>query len=619
MTKLKKLFSSELFWIGSGLVLFLSALTVEYLTRHLSFSVAAMLLYILALVVSGWRVFLDALRGIIRRDLLDEKFLMSIASIGAMIIGDMTEGVAVMLFFLVGEYFEHRAVASSRRSIRSLMSIRPDEATVVTAEGEEVMDAEDVPVGSEIVIRAGERVPIDATVISGGADLDTSALTGEAVPRPVGKGSSVESGSVVIGGVLNCRTVRLAEESAAARILNLVENATERKSKEENFITVFSRYYTPAVVVLAILMAVLPPLLGDSLNFRESVYRALSFLVISCPCALVISVPMAFFGGIGCAASRGILFKGGNTFSALSRADSFVFDKTGTLTTGSFAVTRYEPVNISGEELLFYAASAEYGSTHPIAECIKKLVSDVVKPEEYREIAGKGVISKVNGIQVLVGTEALLMEEGIVPPVLNSEGLSVVCVALDGAYVGRILISDEIKSEAKSALSELNALGVGRTVMLSGDRLVRARKVADELSISEVEAELLPEDKFSRLEEVISTSRGTVFVGDGINDAPSLARADVGVAMGAIGTDSAIEAADVVIMSDSLDRLPTAVRISRKTMRIAKENIIFAIGVKLAVLILSAFGIANMWLAVFADVGVAVIAILNAMRTLRVR
>lgn len=619
MEKIKKLLSSELSRIIVGFLLFLSALTVDYFTRHYSFSLWAFLLYLCALLVSGFSVFFDAARGIIRGDFLDEKFLMSIASVGAVIIGDMTEGVAVMLFFLVGEYFEHKAVARSRRSIRSLMDIRPDEATVITENGEETVDAEDVAIGSQIVVRAGERVPIDSVIISGSADVDTSALTGESIPRAVSVGDSIESGSVVVGGVLTCRTVRLAEESAASRILELVENATERKSREENFITVFSRFYTPIVVGLALVMAIFPPLFSESIGFTESVYRALTFLVISCPCALVISVPMAFFGGIGGAASKGILFKGGNTFSTLAKADSFVFDKTGTLTTGSFSVAKIEALKVSEEELIFYAASAEYGSNHPISECIKALCKNPKKPEKYREIPGKGIVATVDGHIVLVGCGKLMSENGITVPVSNFSDFSTVCVGLDSEFVGYICISDAVKPEARGAIEILSSLGISRTVMLSGDRQNRALDVARHLAITEVHAELLPEDKYTALEKIIAESNRAVFVGDGINDAPSLARADVGIAMGAIGTDAAIEAADVVIMSDSLDRLPTAVKISRKTMRIAKENIFFAIGVKLAVLVLSALGIANMWLAVFADVGVAVIAILNAMRTLKVR
>ncbi|MBQ4071265.1 MAG: cadmium-translocating P-type ATPase [Clostridia bacterium] len=615
------LLKSELARIIIGLSLFVPAFILERVgegaAEHTLY-IISIILYALSLAVAGIPVFLGAFRGIIRRDLLDEKFLMSLASVGAMIIGEMSEGVAVMLFFLVGEYFEHRAVAHSRRSIRALMDIRPDEACVVGEDGEErVMDAEDVEVGSIIVVRAGERVPIDSVVISGSADLDTSALTGESIPRPVCEGSAVEGGAVVVGGVIRCKTLRTADESAAARILELVENANESKSREESFITGFSRFYTPIVVGLAVLVAVFPPLFVDNITFSDSIYSALAFLVISCPCALVISVPMAFFGGIGGAASRGILFKGGNVFSAVARADSFVFDKTGTLTSGSFSVREVVPVGISEEELMYYAASAEYGSTHPLAECIKGAARDAVIPEEYEELAGLGVRATVKGHTVLVGTERLLAGCGVASP--SDTGAATVLVAIDGRYAGKIIVKDEIKSEAESAIRELSALGAKRTVMLSGDKKERAYEVAQALAIDEAVPELLPEEKYRKLEKIIAASSAVCYVGDGINDAPALALADVGVAMGAIGSDSAIEAADVVIMSDDLTRLPLAVRIARKTVRIAKANIVFALGVKLGVMILSVLGLANMWLAVFADVGVAVLAILNSMRTLSAR
>ena len=617
MRKIKSLFSKEIFRISLSLIFFIAALITERLTQHMSFSVEAMLLYIAALLIAGIPVFFDAIRGILRRDLLDEKFLMSIASVGAMIIGDMSEGVAVMLFFLVGEFFEHKAVARSRRSIKALMDIRPDEATVITDGEEMTVDAEDVAVGSEIVIKTGERVPIDAIVISGSADVDTSALTGEPLPRAVGLGDTVESGCVVVNGVLNCRTLRLAEESAAARILDLVENASERKSREESFITVFSRFYTPIVVISALLIAAFLPLFVDGMRWSDSIYRSLSFLVISCPCALVISVPMAFFGGIGGAASNGILFKGGNVFSPLARADVFAFDKTGTLTSGEFSLAKIISYEIDEHELLYYAASAEYGSSHPTAKCIKKAAATAEKPEEYREIAGRGVVAVVNSHTVLVGSLLHLKENGVLPNADNGAASTLIFVAIDGVHRGTLEIRDTVKSEAKTALSCLSTLGIKRKIMLSGDRRENAERVGLELGFDEVCSELLPEDKYENLEKIILTSKSAVYVGDGINDAPSLARCDVGIAMGTIGTDSAIEAADVVIMSDNLEKIPTAVKIARKTMRIAKSNIIFAISVKVLVLIFSALGFANMWMAVFADVGVAVIAILNSMRTLR--
>lgn len=605
----------ELGRIIIGLLLFAAALITERLTEGEGFPVAAFLLYLFSLLVAGLPVFVDAVRGILRRDLLDEKFLMSIASVGAMIIREWSEGVAVMLFFLVGEYFEHKAVSRSRNSIRALMDIRPDEACVLKDGVEETVDADDVAVGSVIVIRAGERVPIDSVVLTGSADIDTSALTGEAIPRPVSCGSHIDGGAVVINGVLTARTLRPADESAAARILELVENANERKSRTENFITAFSHYYTPIIVCIALLLAVIPPIFSW-LTWTDSVYRALMCLVISCPCALVISVPLAFFGGIGGAASKGILYKGGNTFSALAHADTFAFDKTGTLTSGDFSVSSVHPVGISESELLYLAASAEYGSNHPIALCIKNASKESVVPTSVSEKAGKGVFANVGGVHVLVGTPSLLSEYSVKITVENAPA-GAIFVAKNGTFAGYLVISDKIKDEAATAISSLRRCGVTKTVMLSGDRRANAEAVGERLGIDEVFAELLPEEKFEKLEELIKTSRGTVYVGDGINDAPALALADVGVAMGSIGADSAIEAADVVIMSDDLARLPTAVKIARKTVRISTENIVFALGIKIAILTLGILGIANMWLAVFADVGVAALAILNSMRTLR--
>ena len=610
--KLKKYAENDLIRLISGIVLYLSALVFDFF----EFFVTSLVLYIVALLVAGAPVFISAIKGILRRDLFDEKFLMSIASVGAMIIGDMSEGVAVMLFFLVGEIFEHKAVRKSRNSIKSLMNIRPDEATVIIDGSEETLDAEDVAVGSEIIIRAGERVPIDSVVIYGNADLDTSMLTGESVPISVKEGSHIESGSIVMGGVLHARTEKLAEESSAQRILELVENATENKSKEENFITVFSRVYTPIVVGLAVLMALLPPLFTDSIGWSESVYRALTFLVISCPCALVISVPMAFFGGIGGAASCGILFKGGNVFSSLSKSDTFVFDKTGTLTTGKIKVEKVIPYNIEEQKLRYYASNAEYGSIHPISIAIKALCEERGRCESSREIAGKGIIATVDGSEILVGNEALLSDFGIDIPRDFEVGIF---VSVNGAFAGSLILGDSIKENARESLESLKKTGVKKLYMLSGDKKENALKVASDVGIDNVYGDLLPEDKYEKLKEIINSSEKTAFVGDGINDAPALAYSDVGIAMGGIGSDSAIEAADVVIMNDDLSKIPLAKKIARRTIRIAKENIFFAIGVKALVLILGALGYADMWLAVFADVGVAVIAILNSMRALRAR
>ena len=605
--KLRKLIKNELFGIITGAALFIPALVLE----RLEFNTGSLVLYILALLFAGFGVFSDALRGILRRDLLDEKFLMSIASIGAMIIGERSEGVAVMLFFLVGEYFEHRAVAKSRRSIRSLMEIKPDEATVVRDGIEERALAEDVEVGETIVIRPGERVPLDCEIISGTSGVDTSALTGESLPRYVGVGDSLDSGVIVLDGLLTCRALRIADESRAARVLELVEYASEKKAPEESFITKFSHYYTPAVVIAALLLAVIPPIFGLA-QLTDSVYRALSFLVVSCPCALVISVPMAFFGGIGGAASKGILFKGGSVFSAVASAKTVAFDKTGTLTTGEFEARRVRAFGISEAELLALVASVESGSNHPIARALVSLSERRLEVSELTELAGRGVTATIDGRRIAVGNSALMAELGIVA---ESSAPGAILVAKDGVLVGEIILADTEKPEAKEAIGALRRLGVTKTVMLTGDRAASAASVAESLGIDETLAELMPEDKFAYVEK----SERTIYVGDGINDAPALRMATVGVAMGRGGQDSAIEAADLVIMSDNLTRIPTSIKIARKTVGIAKQNIIFAIGVKLLILGLIALGFANMWLAVFADVGVAVIAILNAMRALRVK
>lgn len=608
---MKRLLRSEIFNIALGFLFFIPGVILNIL--HIE--TLAFVFLLAALAVSGFRVFLDAVRGILRLDFLDEKFLMCIASIGAFVIGEPVEGVAVMLFFLVGEYFEHIAVKRSRSAIRSLLDICPDTATVLIDGIETETDAEDVEVGTLILVKAGERVPLDCTVVSGTAELDTSALTGEPLPVPIESGSYLESGCVVLGGAVVCRTEKTLEMSSATRVLELVECAEERKSREESFITKFSRYYTPTVIAAAVLMAVIPPIF-DFLPVKDSVYRALSFLVVSCPCALVISVPMAFFGGLGGAASRGILYKGGNTFSAISHLENAVFDKTGTLTRGELTVSAVYPLGVGREELLFLAASAEFGSSHPIAEAIKRASEKRIAAESTEEIAGGGVVATVSGAKIAVGSRRLMERLSVeVPQDMKSAS---VFVARDGVYIGAIILSDTIKPEAKDAIFALRSLGVKNTYILSGDSETAVKAVADTLGIDSYSAGLTPEGKFQRLEEIITSSRGkTLFVGDGINDAPSLARADVGIAMGGIGSDSAIEAADAVIVSDNLMRLSDTVRIARRTLKIAKQNIVFAIGVKLLILLLVSINIGGMWLAVFADVGVAVLAILNAMRAMR--
>ena len=611
MQKIIKFFKNELARIILSLIFFIPAFILEWLgVKYVSLA-----LFIAALLISGIPVFIAAVRGIIRCDWLDEKFLMSIASIGAFIVGEASEGAAVMIFFLVGEYFEHKAVARSRKSIQSLMSICPDTACVLIDGKEETVDADDVEIGSTVIIRSGERVAVDCVVISGRADVDNSALTGESIPLVAEVGYELKSGSVVLGGVVYAKALRPASESSSARIIELVENANDRKSKTESFITRFSRVYTPIVVALALLIAIVPPLF-KLLSWNEAVYRSLIFLVTSCPCALVISVPMSFFGGIGAAASQGILYKGGNTFSALSRAQTFVFDKTGTLTDGEFAVSHLLPCGVSENELVFYSASAEYASNHPIAAAIKRACDSPTVPEEAVEIAGRGASACVNSSRIFVGNRELLSENGIDTSSIEYSHNSVF-VAKDGVYIGAIGITDSIRAEAAETISQLRSLGANKTVLLSGDSYDNVNRVGQELNIDVIRSNLLPEEKFEHIKGISEKSGGVVYVGDGINDAPSIALADVGIAMGAIGSDSAIEAADVVIMSDNLRKIPTAIKIARKTIRISTENIISALFVKGLILILGALGFAGMWHAVFADVGVAVIAILNAMRTLK--
>ena len=606
---MKIILKNELFKIFLSLVLFIPGLVLHIL----GYEISSMVLLVLSLIVSGISVFIGALKGILRRDFLDEKFLMSIAAIGAMVIGEYVEGPAVMIFFLIGEYFEHKAVKKSRSSIKELLDICPDTARVLVDGEDEEVDVEDVEVGSTILIRPGERVPIDARIISGACRLDTSSLTGESVPIYVATGEVLDSGSVVLDSAITCVTVREHSESRASKVLELVENARERKSREENFITKFSKIYTPTVTALAVLMATVPAIFGF-IPWQDSVYRALSFLVVSCPCALVISVPMAFFGGIGAAASQGILYKGGNTFSTIASLERVIFDKTGTLTTGEFSIVKISS-EIDESHLMRLIASAEYNSNHPIALCLKAHSDEVTPAADVKDIAGKGIVAQLDGIgEVAVGNAELMKDVGAE---ISTDGYSLYA-ALNGKYVGAVLVSDTVKPEAKNAISALRSLGVKRTYILSGDREEAVRRVGDELSIDEVHYGLMPEDKYRILEEIIAESHGGVlYVGDGINDAPCISRADVGIAMGSRGSDSAIESADAVIISDNLDKLATTVKIARKTIRISKQNIVFAIGIKVLAMLLAVLDIAGMWMAVFADVGVAILAILNSMRALK--
>lgn len=607
---MKNIFDRALLKIFIGLALFIPGAVLE----HLDYTYLALAFLLASLIVAGAEVFYGALKGILRGDLLDEKFLMSIASIGAIIIGEFTEGPAVMLFFLVGEYFEQKAVRKSRSSIKELLDICPDTARVIV-DGQDVeMDAEDVEVGSKILIRPGERVPIDSRIINGECRLDTASLTGESMPRYVSVGDIIDSGAIVLDGSVTCITVRMHSESRATRVLELVENARELKSKEENFITKFSKIYTPIVTALAVLMATIPAIFGI-ISWQSSIYRALSFLVVSCPCALVISVPMAFFGGIGAAASKGILYKGGNTFRPIATIEKVAFDKTGTLTTGEFRIDRIDS-KIDSNELRAIIASAEYNSNHPIARCLKSGYENVPSSDGIKEVVGKGIIATIGNDEIAVGNLALMNDVGAVVPDTSYS----VFVSRNGEYIGAVHVTDTVKPEAKKAIEKLRRLGVKKTYLLSGDREESVAAVADELGIDVFRHSLMPEDKYSVLEKIIAESKGgVVYVGDGINDAPCLTLADVGISMGERGSDSAIESADAVITSDNLERIPDTVKIARKTLRISKQNIVFAISVKVLAMILAAFNLAGMWMAVFADVGVAVIAILNSMRTLKTK
>lgn len=582
-------------------------------------------LYVASYVIAGYDIVFGAIKSIFRGNVFNENLLMSIASIGAFCVGEFSEGTAVMILFQIGEAFQDAAVDKSRRSISSLMNIRSDHANLVTDEGIIRKDPEDVHTGDVISITPGERVPLDCVILTGETYIDTSALSGETVPRAAREGDTLLSGSINTVGAVTARVMCEYGESTASRILDLVENASARKSNSEKFITRFSRYYTPIVVSLALILAIIPPLLIKESTFSEWIHRALSFLVVSCPCALVISIPLSFFGGIGGASASGILVKGGNYLEALAKVKTFVFDKTGTLTKGTFEVTDIQPQleGISKNELLRIACAAERASSHPIAMSLKKKAeAELVRLDEAEsisEIAGRGVCASIDGQSVLVGNARLMRENGVECAEKNTAGTTV-HVAADGKYLGYIVISDEIKSEAHDAIAALKREGIERVVMLTGDARSVGRSVADELGMDECCAEQLPSDKVERVNELLEKSDGNdklAFVGDGINDAPVLARADIGIAMGALGSDAAIEAADVVIMNDNLLSLSKAMRIARKATRIAKENTVFAIAVKAAVLVLSASGVASMWMAVFADVGVAVIAILNAMRTLR--
>ncbi len=586
-------------------------------------------LYMIPYLVIGYDILKKAVKGILNRQVFDENFLMAVATIGAIALGDYKEGVAVMLFYQIGELFQSYAVGKSRRNISELMDIRPDYANV-EQDGELVqVDPDEVEIGTVILVKPGEKIPIDGIVVEGASSLNTSALTGESLPREAKEGDEVISGCINMTGLLKIRTTKEFGESTVSKILELVENSSSRKSRSENFISKFARIYTPAVCYGAVALAFLPPIvrmvfMGLPADFGTWIYRALTFLVISCPCALVISIPLSFFAGIGGASKEGVLVKGSNYLETLSQTKYVVFDKTGTMTQGVFEVSGIYPAALSKEEVVEYAACAESYSSHPISKSLQKAYGkeiDKNRVTEVKEISGKGVTAQVDGRLVAAGNGKLMDQLGVPYTVCNEVG-TLVYVAVDGRFAGCILISDLLKPHAKEAIAALKNAGVTRTVMLTGDTKRVADAVAAELGIHEVCSELLPADKVSKVEELLARKSGKeklAFVGDGINDAPVLSRADIGIAMGALGSDAAIEAADIVLMDDDPLKIAKAIRISRKCIRIVYENIYFAIGIKVICLILGALGIANMWAAIFADVGVMVIAVLNAIRALFVK
>ena len=585
-------------------------------------------LFMIPYLVIGYDILKKAFKGILNKQVFDENFLMAVATVGAILLGDYSEGVAVMLFYQIGELFQSYAVGKSRRNISELMDIRPDYANIEKDGTLEQVDPDEVEIGTIIVVQPGEKVPIDGVIIEGISTLNTSALTGESLPRDAKAGDEVISGCINMTGLLKIRTTKEFGESTVSKILELVENSSSRKSKSENFISKFAKYYTPAVCYGAIALAFIPPIvlliMGKSAMWGDWIYRALTFLVISCPCALVISIPLSFFAGIGGASNQGILVKGSNYLETLAQTKYVVFDKTGTMTQGVFEVSGIHHNEMPDEKLLEYAALAECSSSHPISKSLQKAYGKPIdrnRVTDIEEISGNGVIAKVDGISVAAGNTKLMNRLGIAYQDCHHVG-TVVHMAIDGKYAGHILISDIIKPHAKEAIAELKKAGISKTVMLTGDSKRVADQVAEELGIQEVYSELLPADKVSRVEELLnqkSEKDKLAFVGDGINDAPVLSRADIGIAMGALGSDAAIEAADIVLMDDDPLKISKAIKIARKCIRIVYENIYFAIGIKVLCLILGALGIANMWMAIFADVGVMILAVLNAIRTLFVK
>lgn len=587
------------------------------------------ILFLITYFIIGYDILKKAIKGILNRQVFDENFLMAIATIGAIALGEYSEGTAVMLFYQIGEWFQSYAVGKSRRNISELMDIRPDYANIEDDSGNIVqVDPDEVEIGSTIIVKPGEKIPIDGKIIEGTSSLNTSALTGESLPQEVTTNDEVISGCINITGLLKIKTTKEFGESTVSKILDMVENASSKKSKSENFISKFARYYTPAVCYSALALALVPPiinlLMGNEASWSVWVYRALTFLVISCPCALVISIPLSFFAGIGGASNSGVLVKGSNYLEALATTKYVVFDKTGTMTQGVFEVSGIHHSTIENDQLLEYATLAESYSTHPISKSLQKAYGkpvDKTRIKDVKEISGHGVIAKIDNITVMAGNDKLMKKFNISYVDCHSIG-TIVHIAIDNKYAGHILISDLIKPTAKQAIQELKNIGIKKTIMLTGDISKVANKVATDLNIDQVYSELLPEDKVTKVEELLnqkSNKEKLAFVGDGINDAPVLSRADIGIAMGALGSDAAIEAADIVLMDDDPLKIAKAIKISKKCLKIVYENIYFAIGIKVICLILGAIGIANMWLAIFADVGVMVIAVLNAIRALNVK
>lgn len=602
---------------------------IMILTSYVSLNLyIEVILYLIPYFIIGYDILRKAIKGILKRQVFDENFLMAVATVGAMCLGEFREGVAVMLFYQIGELFQSVAVGKSRRNIAALMDIRPDYANMMIDGKLQKVDPDDVEIGSEIIVNPGEKVPIDGIIVEGNTTFNTSALTGESVPRDAHCGDEVISGFINMTGEIKVKTTKEFGESTVSKILDLVENSSMKKSRSENFITKFAKYYTPAVCYSALALAIIPPvvlmLMGKNASWGDWIIRALTFLVISCPCALVISIPLSFFGGIGCASTKGILVKGSNYLEALASAKYIVFDKTGTLTKGVFEVTHIDPTdNYDQQQLLYYAAHVEMASSHPISLSLQKAYGQSLDRDavhNIEEIAGHGIRGTVHGHDVYAGNEKLMNKIGVDIMEKHPEG-TVVYMAIDHQYAGCIVISDVIKETSKAAIQSLKSQGIKETIMLTGDTKQTATKVAEEIGIDRVYSELLPADKVEKVEEILQNKgekEKVAFVGDGINDAPVLSRVDIGIAMGALGSDAAIEAADIVLMDDDPAKISLAMKISLKTLRIVKENIVFALAVKFICLILGAFGIANMWLAIFADVGVMVIAVINATRALRI-